>query len=811
MNKNLLKLEYNKITENLSKYCTTYIGKNICNTLIPETKQSKVQYLLNQTNEASSLLSRFGSAPISDIPNIDIWIKTLESDISLSPKALLDIGYILKISRESKNYFYSENPELFCNTTFPIMSTIFEQLYSNPGIEKTIFNSIIDENTIADDASKTLYNLRKNRKTLESNIKDKLNNFIHSSSYSKFIMEPIITIRNDRYVIPIKVEYKDNIKGLIYDMSFSGSTVYIEPVSIFDMNNQINNIKSEEKIEIEKILEDLSNQIVPIIDNLRTNIECIGKIDFCFAKAKYSNDLHGVCPIINSDKQINLIQARHPLIAKNIVVPISVNLGNNFNSLIITGPNTGGKTVTLKTVGLLCLMASSGLHIPAKENSSIFIFDKIFADIGDEQSIAESLSTFSSHMLNIIDILKSATYNSLILVDELGSGTDPVQGASLAISILEHFNNIGALTMATTHYSEIKNFALLTPGFENASSEFDIENLKPTYRLIIGVPGKSNAFAISKRLGLSDEILNRAEDFLTTDTLNLEELLKNIYDNKLAIDKEKEEILKNSNQIELLRKSLEKDSLILHSKENEIIENAKLKAKNILLDAKQEADDIIKDLNKMYDESELKITSNCNDTSIKNYLKDANSTRNNLNSKLKALSNNLQFDNSTAEDNSYLAISDVSIGMEVTVSGFSTAGKLLTHPNKSGDVQVLIGNAKINTNINKLQKVNTKANQNKSKPIHSSSSISVGTKSKSLSPEINVIGQTVDEAILIIDKYLDDCSMSNLPNIRIVHGKGTGKLRNGIHTFLKSNPHVKSFRLGTFGEGEMGVTIVELK
>lgn len=813
MNKNLLKLEYNKIIEILSNYCVTYIGKEKCNKLLPENKQSRIQYMLNQTTEANSLLNRFGSCPISDIPNIDIWIKSLESNITLSPKALLEVAHILKIARELKTYFYDEDSELMGEEIFPILNSSFEQFYSNPGIEKLIFNSIIDENSIADDASKTLLSLRKNRKSLETNIKDKLNTFIHSSTYSKFIMEPIITIRNDRYVIPVKFEYKDSIKGLVYDMSFSGSTVYIEPVSIFDMNNQINNIRAEENIEIEKILENLSNQLVPIIENLKTNIECIGTIDFCFAKAKYSNDLHGISPIINTDKKVNLIEARHPLINKDVVIPITLSLGIDYNSLIITGPNTGGKTVTLKTVGLLCLMAFSGLHIPAKEDSSICVFDKVFADIGDEQSIAESLSTFSSHMLNIIDILKCATSNSLILVDELGSGTDPIQGASLAISILEYFNNLSALTIATTHYQEIKNYALLTPGFENASSEFDIENLKPTYRLIIGVPGKSNAFAISKRLGLSDKILNRAEDFLTADTLNIEELLKSIYDNKLAIEKEKAEIFKNSNQIELLRKSLENDSSILQSKEKEIIDNAKLKAKNILLDAKQEADEIIKDLNKMYDDAEIQINSNT--LTDGNYLKAANTSRNNLNNKLKGLSTNLQDANSVTENDSdsCLTIDTATIGLDVFVITLGTNGKILSHPNKSGDVQVQVGNAKMNINVNKLQKSAkpTTIGKSNKKSINSSSSISMGTKSKTISPEINVIGQTVDEAIFVIDKYLDDSTMSNLPNVRIVHGKGTGKLREGIHKFLKSNPHVKSFRLGTFGEGEMGVTVVELK
>ena len=788
MEKNLLKLEYNKIIEILLAHCSTYIGKQICQNLVPNFNQTQVIYMLNQTSQTCNLLTKYGNAPISEIPNVEVSIKQLESYSTLGLKQLLEIGHILKVSRQLKDYFYDE--EIF--PQFPILATMFETIYCNKGVEQNIFDSILDENTVADDASKTLYNLRRNRRKLEIQIKDKLNSFIHSSQYSKFIMEPIITIRNDRYVIPIKVEYKDNLKGLIHDISSSGSTVYIEPINIFDTNNKINNIKIEELSEIEKILQDLSKQLFPIIENIKTNIETIGQIDFCFAKAKYSNKINGIEPIINNEKKIHLINVCHPLIPKDKVVSNNIDLGKNFSSLIITGPNTGGKTVSLKTVGLVCLMAFSGLHIPAKENSSIFVFDTIFADIGDEQSISESLSTFSSHMLNIIDILNKATSNSLILLDELGSGTDPIQGASLAISILEHFYNIGSLCISTTHYSELKHYALTTSGFKNASSEFDIENLKPTYKLIIGVPGKSNAFAISKRLGLPDNILKRANDFLTTDSINVEELLKSIYDDKLLIEKEKADIQKNLNQITLLRKSLENNISDITSKEKELIETSKQKARQILIDAKLEADDIIKDLNTMYTKS-----------TSKNDLKEANHIRNNLNEKIRNLT--IISESNSSPTSKTLNIDNISIGMNVFVPMFNTNGIILTRPNKSGEVQIQIGNTKTNLNINNLSIAKTTTEPNNSK-VHTNN-----IKSKTISPELNVIGQTVDEAIFIIDKYLDDCVMSNLPTARIVHGKGTGKLSAGIHTFLKTHSHVKSFRFGTFGEGELGVTIVSFK
>ena len=790
MNSNLIKLEYYSILEELSKHCKTYIGKQQSLSLQPSNNINTSRENLYQTSIFYSLLIRHGNAPLDNFENIDIYIKKLESYIPITPKALLEIAKILNIANNLKNYFTTANTE----NEFSHIKDIFNELYSNSTIYSNITKSIIDENNISDDASKTLNSLRRNRRNLENSIKEKLNYFIHSSSNSKYIMEPIITIRNNRYVIPIKIEYKENVKGLIHDISASGSTVYIEPTTIFDLNNKINNIKLEENIEIEKIIENLSSMLYPIISNIKHTINIIGNIDFLFAKAKYSQSINGIEPIINNEKFINLIQARHPLINPEHVVPIDINLGNTFNSLIITGPNTGGKTVTLKTVGLLCLMAASGLHIPAKENSSIFIFDNIFADIGDEQSIQESLSTFSSHIKNIIDILNSSTDKSLILIDELGSGTDPIQGANLAISILEHFHNKGCLTLSTTHYSELKNYALVTDGFENASSEFDIEHLRPTYKILIGVPGKSNAFAISKKLGLPQEILNRAEGLLTSDNINIEELIKNIYDDKLTIEKEKELITKNLNQIEQLRKKLEIDTSSIEKQKNDLINNAKNEARQILLSAKEEANDIIKELNNLY--NSIDSTS----------LKKAHTLRDNLNNNIKSNIPTITEDNLTTSKENI----EINIGATVLVKPFNMIGTILTIPNKNNEVMVQIGGTKTNIKVTNLELTSESNSSNKTNNIQKHNSKS-SLKSKTVSSEINVIGENVEDAIFVIDKYIDDCYLSNLQTARIVHGKGTGKLREGIHQFLKKHPHIKSYRLGTYGEGEMGVTIIELK
>lgn len=686
--------------------------------------------------------------------------------------------------RELKEYFYDDS-----SVTFEYLEKYFSFLYSNPSIEKNIFDKIIDENTVADNASSKLASLRRNRKNFEQEVKDKLNGFIHSSTYAKYIMEPIVTIRNNRYVIPVKEEYRSYIKGFIHDTSSSGSTLYIEPTSIFELNNKINHIKIEEDIEIERILQILSSSLYEYVDQLKNNLALIASIDLIFAKANFGIDSFGIIPVLNNNKYIDLYKAKHPLIDKDKVVPIDISLGKDYVSLLITGPNTGGKTVALKTVGLLLLMAYSGIPIPCSESSSISVFSHIFADIGDEQSIQESLSTFSAHIKNIVEITNITDANSLVLLDELGSGTDPLEGAALAISILSYLKDIGSIVCCTTHYQELKEYALITDGFENASFEFDIENLRPTYKLLVGIPGKSNAFAISKRLGLNEQILNVANSHLKDDKIPIEELLKSIYDNKLEIEKQKEETEKNLRQIELLRKSLEQKQDDVLEKRAQLLEDAKLEARDILLSAKEEATEIIHELNSSSD------------------IKQANNLRNKLNDKLKAI-NSIHY---TEQNNSFeaLAESDVKDGLNVYIASLGSNGYIVGNKiNKSNEVQVQVGNMKMNIKLSDLRKSLTN-----SVKVKESGKVTTNkeSKAKTVSPEINVIGQNVDEAIYVIDKYLDNCASANISPVRIVHGKGTGKLREGIHSFLKKNPHVKSFRIGTFGEGEMGVTVVEIK
>lgn len=749
MNKKYLKtLEYDKIIHKLSTYCKTYIGKEDAYNILPNFSKASVTDILKFTTEAISLIYRKGNIPISDIPNLSISIKNIESSTILSPISLLNIAKFLKISREVKEYFFSSDD--IDLTSYTKLYDLFDLIYTNKKIEEMIFSVILDEKTISDTASPKLASIRKQSKKLEQDIRDKLNSFIHSSTYSKYIMEPIVTIRANRYVIPIKEEYRSQIKGFIHDISSSGSTVFIEPISVFELNNEITNLKVEEDIQVEKILADLSAMLFDYADYLKNNISILGDLDLIFAKASYSIELDGILPIINDEKYINLVSAKHPLIDKNIAVPIDISIGKDYSSLVITGPNTGGKTVSLKTTGLLLLMAYSGIYIPVKEGSSIFVFDNIFADIGDEQSIQENLSTFSSHITNIVEITNSITSNSLVLLDELGSGTDPIEGASLAISILKYFFDLGVTSISTTHYQELKNYCLVTKGFQNASCEFDLENLRPTYKLLIGIPGKSNAFAISQKLGLKNEILDMANSLMKNDDISIEELMKNIYDNKVEIEKEKEAIAKNSNQIELLRKSLENENNIQKEKQNRIIEDAKKEARQIILSAKEKANKTIKELSNL----------------DKKDLSTANNLRNKLNNELKEIL-----------------------------------------PNSSNDSLSLDILKALN---NKFSLKNSALNNNKKS--NSSVTFSKGNnfKAKNISSEINVIGMNVDEAIFVIDKYLDDCAIAKLSPIRIVHGKGTGKLREGIHKYLKSNSHVKNFRLGTFGEGEMGVTVVEL-
>lgn len=784
----LNKLEYNQILQKLTTYCHTYIGKNLAASLLPSNQKEVVSNTLAETNEAVSLIERNSTPPVSEIDDIGVYLKLLESSSTISAKALLSVVNILEMSDELIEYFSS-----FVNTDeFPHLNGYFSKLYTNHSIIDKIKKCVIDENTIADNSSNTLANIRRRERRLEQDIKSKLNTILHSSSYSKYIQENVVTIRNDRYVIPVKQEYRSFVKGFVHDMSSSGSTVFIEPLAVFEFNNELNNLKIDESAEIEKILYNLSSMLFSYTAEIKLDVSIIGKLDFIFAKAKYSNSIKAITPKINDEKFAEFINARHPLIDETKVVPTSLNIGKDFSLLIITGPNTGGKTVTLKTVGLLELMACSGLNIPADEKSSIYVFDEIFADIGDDQSISDSLSTFSSHMINISHILKTATENSLILVDELGSGTDPIEGANLAISILEYFKNNNILTIATTHYQELKRYALVTPDVQNASVEFDIENLKPTYRLLLGIPGKSNAFAISEKLGIKKEIIDKARSLMDKQDVDIEALLKKIYDDKIEIEREKEEIQKNLNQVEVLKKNLQRDDSKLKQQEQELINNAKLKARDILLDAKDEASKLISDMKK------IENTSGAVD--------ELNKLRNSLNSSIKEKSIKDTVENVVANPISRDLIKN---GLKVYITNLNQNGIVCSSKiNKNDEVQVQIGLIKTNVNIKYLESPRELKNDLTKPAVSSSPKVN---KTRFANSEINVIGLTVDEAIPLVDKFLDDCFLAKIQTARIVHGKGTGKLRTAIQSFLKKHRRVKSFRVGGFGEGEMGVTVVELK
>lgn len=792
MNNNLKKLEFDKILENVANYCKTYIGKKYVDELRPSQDIDKVQHMLNETAQGVILIQRNSTPPLGEIADITVYLKALEGCGTLSIKALLEIQNILQMSASLKDYFAKDYLE---TSDFSTIEQYFLDLYVNPSIVSTFAKSIIDEDTIADTASSKLQDIRRRERKIEQEIRSKLNSILHSSTYSKYMRENLVTIRNGRFVIPVKEEYRSSVKGFVHDMSSSGSTVFIEPIAVFDLNNELSNLHIEEELEIERILQNLSGLLYPYTKELENNIQLIGKLDFIFAKAHYSLSLHCTTPEINTDKIIDLKNARHPLIDPAHVVPISVELGKDFSSLIITGPNTGGKTVTLKTIGLLTAMTCSGLNIPTDEHSSVYVFDHIFADIGDEQSISESLSTFSSHMTNIVNITRSASTNSLILVDELGSGTDPLEGAHLAISILQHFTELGTITVATSHYQELKKYALVTPGFKNASVEFDIENLKPTYRLLLGIPGKSNAFAISRKLGLDESIIERASSMIDKETVNLEDLLKTIYDDKSKIEDEKARTATALQEAEELRDSLKHQHSDVSIREKELIANAKQEAKQILLDAKETANSIIKDMDSANSASK------------------ANKLRNKLNEEISSLSNtnieDIELPNYLAP---VVARENIKPGLNVYVSNLKTDGVVVSNVSKDDTVQVQIGVMKMKIDIKYLQEATTKNNSGTIKSLNNSMNTGRSSfKSQSVSPEINLLGLTVDEAIPIIDKYLDDCFIAKLSPIRIVHGKGTGALRNGIHHYLKTNKLVDSFRLGTFGEGEMGVTVVSLK
>lgn len=789
MNEKTLKmLEYSKIISKLKRYAVTYLGKERCENLKPSSSINIVKKAQKETTEAASLILRTGNPPLAPIEEYKKIAQKIRIGGILTIKELLSTASILKTMRELKEYF---NEHEFENLF--IINEYFEALYSNSNVEKEIYRCIKNDEELDDRASSELYNIRRHILDAESRIKDKLNDIIHASSSLKYLQDQVITFRNDRYVIPVKQEYKNEIKGLIHDSSASGSTIFIEPTAIFNINNEIKELKIKEQLEIERILALLTQMIDSISEDIENSIQSLEKIDFAFAKANLALEMDAYEPKINDKYYINLKKARHPLIDKNTVVPIDVWVGDNYKTLVVTGPNTGGKTVTLKTVGLLSLMAQSGLHIPALESSEVSVFENIYADIGDEQSIEQSLSTFSSHMKNVISITDNITSKDLVLLDELGSGTDPVEGAAIAMAVLEYLKSVSSITVATTHYSELKSYAMQTENVENASCEFDVETLRPTYKLLIGVPGKSNAFAISKKLGLSEKILEKANNFLSVETIRFEEILGDMERDRIKAREQKEVANKLLNEAKIEKEKVEKEIKKLEDKKEEILQKAKKEARDLLIDAESEANEIIKEL-----------------TNIKkNKQKDANKAAEEARSKLKQSISQMQKDliKPKKEVKETIALKNIKVGMKAYLPSLDQEVTIVTPPDRKENVMVQAGIMKLSTHYSQLEKIKNVNAEKANVKIN----MMIKSKAKDISTEIKLLGMTVDEATNELDKYLDDAYLAGIKTVRVVHGKGSGLLRKGVQEYLRTNRHVCSFRLGMYGEGDSGVTIVELK
>jgi DNA mismatch repair protein MutS2 len=780
-------LEFDKIKQMLSSFATSYLGKEAALDISPADNINIVSKLQKETSEAVTLLLRKSNPPLDIVANIEPILKKVSIGGVLNITELLSVANILKLSRKLKEYFIQDKIDL---TEVFILSNYFNELYSNPGVENEIYRCIKSEDEIDSRASKELNSIRRKIIDAQEKIKSKLDDMIHSSSTSKYLQDPVVTFRNDRFVIPVKQEYKSEVPGFVHDSSSSGSTLFIEPVAVFNLNNEIKELKIKEQIEIERILAELTQLVLPLIEDLDRTFNLIGKIDFAFAKAKFALSLDCYEPVLNTNGYINFKKARHPLIDKSTVVPIDFWIGKDFNSLIVTGPNTGGKTVTLKTVGTLVVMAQCGLHIPVGEGSEVSIFKNVFTDIGDEQSIELSLSTFSSHMTNIVKILERASKDDLVLLDELGSGTDPVEGAALAMSILEYLHSKNCTVLATTHYSELKTFAIQTEGIENASCEFNVETLRPTYKLLIGLPGKSNAFAISQKLGLSENILRRAGQFLTAENIRFEDVLNDMEKDRRKAREERELSQKLLSDAEEIKNNIDAEKAKFETTKSEILSKAKQEARDILLDAEEEANRLIKEL------TNLKKSKN-------NINKEAETIRTKLKKSISEMQKDLVVKNVSSKG---IDSDKIKIGLHVYIPSLEQKGIINSMPDKKGNVIVQAGLVKLTINISQLEIISENENSKKF-AINNL----VQNKSQNISSEIKLLGYTVDEAVSELEKYIDDAYLSNLPAIRIVHGKGSGSLRKGIHEFLKNHPHIKSFRLGALGEGDTGVTIAELK
>lgn len=784
-------LEFDKIIKKLISLTASELGKEIAKSLLPEKNFSSIERLLKETSDGVSFIARRGSPPMGGIRDIRASVKRVEMGSVLGPGELLAVADTLRASRNLKQYASEGSIKDSGN----LVNDLVNLLQINKRIEDKIGFAIVNEEEIADNASTALSNIRRQIRDLQNSIKDKLSDLVRSSKYQKYMQESIVTLRGDRYVVPVKQEYRNEIPGLVHDASSSGATLFVEPMAVVEANNNIRQLKVKEQAEIERILSELTAEVASILPGIQSNISVLAKLDFIFAKAKLSLDLNCVCPKLNQNGQVIIKKGRHPLLDPKEVVPISFWIGEDFNTLVITGPNTGGKTVTLKTVGLFTLMTQAGLHVPANEGTQMSVFEKVFADIGDEQSIEQSLSTFSSHMKNITRILESADDKSLVLFDELGAGTDPTEGAALAMAILEYLHQISSVTIATTHYSELKVYALTTKGIENACCEFDVETLKPTYRLLIGVPGKSNAFAISKRLGLTDNVIERAKEFLTQEDIKFEDMLLNIEKNRSESEKERMRAESYRMEAEKLKKELEDQKIKMDSQREKFIREAREDSRKILIEAKEEAESIITEMRKAAEEEEA-VERNKATEAIRQKL------RNKINNVEDSLTESLMPKKGLTKPPKNLKPGD-----SVIIINLNQKGTVLTAPNKDGEVLVQAGIMKINVHITSLKYVNAQ-----DEITHCVGVGKIGvSKSKSISIEIDVRGYNLDQAVESVDKYLDDASIAGLHEVTIIHGKGTGILRSGLQQFLRTNSHVQSFRLGKIGEGDNGVTVVELR
>lgn len=787
-NKALKTLEYNKITDRLASHASSEPGIKLCRELQPMMDMDEINSALKQTSDAVSRIFRHGSISFAGLKDIRPLTKALEVGSALGMSELLDICSLLKVAAGARRYGVSEDEAA------DSLSGMFDAIYDIADVRREIERCILSEDEIADDASAELKNIRRQMRICTERIRTELNSMLNGSDRT-YLQEAVITTRGGRYCIPVKAEYKSQVPGMVHDQSKAGSTFFIEPMSVVRLNNEIREYEVKESEEIAKILASLSAMAGNYTAELDADYDILTQLDFIFAKAKLSFEYKGSEPIMNTRGYINIRKGRHPLIDSRKVVPIDVSIGDEYSELIITGPNTGGKTVTLKTIGLFSLLGQSGLHIPAADNSELTVFNDIFADIGDEQSIEQSLSTFSSHMKNIIEILAKADSNSLVLFDELCAGTDPTEGAALAISILTSLHKLRVTTVATTHYSELKIFALSTEGVQNACCEFDVATLAPTYRLLIGIPGKSNAFAISGKLGLPQYIIDDAKESLASEDVAFEDVISDLEKSRVTIEREKLELEEYKKEVEDLKNQLKAKNERLDERSDNILQKAREEASAILREAKETADDAIRKLNK----------ANAAGMSVAELEKQRQRIKDNINKvdKGRALK-------SQAPVRQHKA-SDFHIGDRVHVASLNLDGTVHTLPNQKGELNVTIGIMNYNVNMSDLTIIEEASEMRKLKQKSSGIGKLKMSKTASISPEINLIGMTSDEAIMTLDKYLDDAFLSHISPVRIVHGKGSGILRNAVHNYLKRQKHVKSFRLGSFGEGDYGVTIVEFK